>query len=716
MRHNPRRILYALVAILIAGIIGICRDADMRAQKTSPNRKPSSTQQVSPTQKTTHSKQKDEYHRPDPIEPLKPKIPGTNRYQQDKVFLEQADSIIKVPDSFRDFQIVKGNVKFRQMGTWMYCDSAYYFPEENSLDAFGHVKMTQGDTLKVFSDKLYYDGTSRFARLRCGPSEPTVRLINRKTSLTTDSLDYSLMRDVGWYATGGTLKDEMNTLTSVYGQYSPATKDAEFFQDVILVGNRNDFEMYSDTLYYNTASKLARIVSPTRIITTEDEILTSDGIYNTGSGFAELTSRSTIYHTDSLMRTTTLEGDSIVYDPETRISRAYQFRDRFKKNHPVVITDTARKAVLIGGFGLYNDMTREAMATEYPLLMEYSRGDTLFLRADTILTRMIPYPAPKPPVDPEIIDQLNENQASDSIAEAENIILPNDSIADVENIIVDNDSIAISENIILNNDSIADVENIVVANDSISEAEKIIIAPDSIASKEIIEPQRQPTPPQAGNPPTNASDSTWHYAKAWPRARFFRKDIQGVADTIIFTELDSLLRMKRLPVAWNQKRQVRGDTIIIHLNDSTADWARIPSHARIMEHVEEDYFNQLHSDKMIMWFSDSTLRRLEAEGSVETIMLPQEQDSTFNRLVSAESSYLTVDMTEKGDIDRLKMWPEVSGTVTPLFLVKKSQKLLPGARWLEAIRPKMEWYEGRLRWADDLGELPPELEDYFNEN
>lgn len=661
VRHNPRRILYGLISILLIGILSICIDVDARSQTKTTQ-----------TKQTTPGKQKDEYHRPEPKEPLKPKIPSTNRYQQDKVFLEQADSITKVPNSFKEHQIVIGNVKFRQMGTWMYCDSAYYFPEENSLDAFGHVKMVQGDTLYVYADKLYYDGTSRFARLRCGPSEHTVRLINRKTSLTTDSLDYSLAQERGWYATGGTLRDETSTLTSIYGQYSPATKDAEFFTDVVLRGDKNDFEMYSDTLYYNTASKIARIVSPTRILTTEDEILTSDGFYNTASGVAELTSRSTIYHTDSLLRTTTLEGDSIVYDPTTRISRAYQFRDRYKQSNPVVITDTARKAVLIGGYGLYNDMTREAMATEYPLLMEYSRGDTLFLRADTILTRMLPYPEPT--------------------------ALPSDTVVALDTIVA-NDSIGISAS-----DTIIYGKSVQVAEKS----KKPTITKKKTASKK----QSEASAPSSNN----QNDSTWHYAKAWPRARFFRKDIQGISDTIIFTEIDSLLRMKRLPIAWSDQRQIRGDTIIIHLNDSSVDRAHIPSHAKIMELVEDDFFNQLHSDKMTLWFADSVLQRLEAEGSVETIMLPQEKDSTYNRMVTAESSYLTIEMNEKGELDILKMWPEVTGSVTPLFLVKKSQKLLPGAHWYEAIRPKEEWYEGRLRWADDLGEIPPELEDYFKQN
>lgn len=590
--HDPKRVVWLLCAVFIIACFSWCRQVFAQQPSQSATPRP-----------------KDEYHRPEPTKDIKPQIPSATRNRPDKVFLEYADSMVKYDEhGAAERQIVKGNVKFRQMGMWMFCDSAYYFPQENSMDAFGHVRMEQGDTLFVYADKLFYDGTERFARLRCGSSEPTVRLINRKVSLTTDSLDYDLRQELGWYAYGGKLKDELNVLTSVYGEYSPATKNAVFYHDVELHSDENDFNLYTDTLYYNTDTHIARIETPTRIISDGDDIITSDGFYNTQTGVAELLSRSTILHTDSLNRTTTLEGDSIVYDPVTRISKAYSFRDERKHPSPMVITDTARKATLIGGFGIYNDATREAMAAEYPMMMEYSRGDTLFLRADTIRTWILNRP----------------------------------------------------------------------------------------------------------EPPAEGQDSVWHKAAAYPRARFFRPDIQGVADTIYFTEIDSILRLVRKPIVWNEERQVRGDSIIVHLNDTTADWARIPSRAMMMEHIEEDFYNQLHADKMMMWFADGTLRRLEGEGSVQTIMLPQEADSTYNRLVDAESSFLTIEMTA-GKLDRLKMWPEVTGNVTPLFLVKKSQKLLPKAEWLGILRPKREWYGDKVYWDDDLGELPDELVKYFEQ-
>lgn len=555
---------------------------------------------------------RESFRRPKPSLPSRPTVPSQNRYQTDKVFLENADSLFRT-DLYEDVKIVKGNVKFRQGGMWMYCDSAWYNQERNLIDAFGHVRMEQGDTLFIYADKLFYDGFQKLARLRCGPSQREVILKNRHTRLTTDSLDYSLAMRLGWYEYGGRLEDDVNTLTSEYGQYSPETKDAEFFYDVVLVNRRDGFRLLTDTLYYNTGSHIARIVSPTEIQSDNDTVIARDGTYNSLTGVADLTSRSLMLHRDSADNVITLEGDSIVYDRQRRISRAYSFRGPGKISAPVVLTDTARRATLLGGFGLYNDSTREATVADYPLMMEYSRPDTLFLRADTIRSWVITTP---------------ERPQADSIA-----------------------------------------------------------AP---VMKE------------------------YHKAVAQGHGRFFKEDLQGVADTITFIELDSMLYLTRKPVVWSGERQISGRRIEVHLMDSTADWATLPDKGMMMEHVDEDFYNQLSANRMHATLSEGTLSRLDAEGNVQTIFLPQENDSTYNKLVNAESSFMTIDMAPKGtDLERLKMWPEVTGSVIPIFLVKTTDKMLQNAVWHDDIRPRREWYGDRVRWADDLGEVSPALEEYF---
>ena len=586
---KPVYVIVVLAAIMVAGSVSVIQSA------------------MAQTRKAAAAKKEESYTRPRPTRPITPAIPDADRYQEDKVFLEYADSLFRPPHGYEEFQVVKGSVKFRHGGMWMFCDSAYYYPQKNSMDAFGHVEMRQGDTLFVYADKLYYDGISKHATLTDGPSRSNVELKNRNVVLTTDSLDYDLNSQIGWYAVGGRLEDDVNVLTSGYGEYSPSSKMARFRDDVILLNTKDGYRLLTEELEYNTATHIANINSPTRIEGANDTIITTQGSYNTVTDRADLTARSTILHRDSSMNVTTLEGDSIIYDKATRISRAYMFRDGRKHSRPMVITDTARKVMLIGGYGEYNDSTQRAMSTDYPLLMEFSRPDTIFLRADTVLSFI-------------------ETAVPDSLSEAKD----------------------------------------------------------------------------------------FHVARAIGKARFFNADIQGVADTLVMREQDSMLYMLRKPIVWTGERQIYGNRINVHFNDSVPDWAELPEWGMAAEHIAEDFYDQMTGARMKAWLEDSRLKRLEVDGNVIAIMLPQEKDSSYNKLVHAESSYLTLDM-DSNKVKHLKMWPEVSGTVTPLFEVRNSMQYIEGFRWLEALRPKREWYGDRVRWNDELGDVSEELERYFSE-
>ena len=706
-------------------------------------------------------KTEETYTRPAPTKPIRPVIPDQNRYQSDKVFLEYADSLYKIQPQWNDTtekQIVSGNVKFRQGSLWMFCDSAYYYPEINSLDAFGHIRMEQGDTLFVWADQLYYNGDARLAKLTNGPSERKVRLKDPSGELLTDTLDYDVDQEIGYYGCGGELKDDVNTLTSIFGQYNSRTKDADFFYDVELINHKDGFSLLSDTLYYNTATHMARIDSPTDIYGPNDTIYTSRGWYDTQLGNLEMDRRSTLIHKDSLGRATVLEGDSIVYDNATRVSRAYQYRDISKLSMPTIITDTANKLILIAAYGMYNDSTKEAFATGYPLLKEYSRPDTLFLRADTIFTYIRQDTIRVPKFYPEkfvaepftvsdfeylewpafeeegYLDPISKDEMTELLTAMLAIIKEVHTPAMPEPVVSQEgpdgpdslnrlDSLdgldgldgLDSLNSLNDLDSLNALNNLdnIAGLDSLSSLDSIPAIPVKMKNAGMSQYADNADSPK--EPEMLIKEiRDYHVAKAYPRARFFNTEIQGVADTLEIYENDSLMFMKRKPVVWNENRQVSGEEIILHFNDTTVDHALLPKSGFMAEHVDEDFYNQLAGKKMEAWFEDSYLKRLFVDGNVQVIMLPQENDSSYNKLVDAESSYMDVELLNK-QIDRIKMWPEVTGNATPLFLVKKAQKYLPGFRWLDAIRPKRIEIDGVLRWDDELGEVPEALEQYFSE-
>ena len=131
---------------------------------------------------------------------------------QTMVYLERSETLNFDQERIEDAQILKGNVVFRHDDMKMYCDSAYFYEKTNSLDAFGHVRFVQGDTLQGFGDKLFYDGNTKLARMRKHVKMIHGRADENPTILTTDSLNYDRAADIAWYFAGGQVQDSLNTL------------------------------------------------------------------------------------------------------------------------------------------------------------------------------------------------------------------------------------------------------------------------------------------------------------------------------------------------------------------------------------------------------------------------------------------------------------------------------------------------------------------------
>lgn len=522
--------------------------------------------------------------------PIRPSIPKANRAAAGRIFLEHADVLHKQD---RDsFMVLSGTVHFSKGAMQMYCDSAYYYPTSESMDAFGNVRMQQGDTLFIYADELNYDGLREIAYLYADEGKD-VRMINRNVRLNTPEFTYDMVDERGYYTNGGVLTDPQNRLVSVEGEYLPATKEANFYIDVHLhrIDGRDTLDIYSDTMYYDTRTRIAEFYSPTEIISGRGTIHTTEGVYDTRNNQAQLFKHSTV-HTDS---TSTLTGDTILYDRDRGYGEAFGNVD---------ITDSARQTTLRGTYGYYNRLVDSAFVTGRALAMEYSRGDTLYMHGRYIK-------------------------------------------------------------------SILDIDTIrTTVTDTIAPPAG---SPDTVQ-------------PQIIKREIVSTDST-HVFTAWPRVRFYRSDMQGLCDSMIFVQRDSTLHLHHHPVVWSDDRQIFGNRIILYLNDSTIDRALLPDFAFTAQHIEDDYYNQLTGKVMEAWFNGGELSRLDVSNSVEAIFYPEENDSTINKMVNLQTANMR-GWFEKRALIRMKTWPESNGRVTPLYLAKRSDLLLSKFQWYGTLRPR----------------------------
>ena len=288
-----------------------------------------------------------------------------------RIILEHADLLAYDAALQPGVQRLKGGVVLRHGNATMTCDSAYLNEDDQIFEAFGEVHMVQGDTVHMYSRYLYYDGVSKLARLR-----HNVHLANKTTDLYTDSLDYDRIADIAYYFEGGTITDAQNTLTSDYGQFIPATNDAEFRYNVKLINDKTT--MTTEHLFYNTHTRISSYEGQTLIQSDSGQIVSQRGIYDVGRDVGILLDRSEV-----TSGAKTLIGDSIYYDGMSKFGEAFGRME---------LSDTVQKAILYGDYGYFDDKRNYAFATSRAHAEEYSQKDTLYVSADTLELISLPTP------------------------------------------------------------------------------------------------------------------------------------------------------------------------------------------------------------------------------------------------------------------------------------------------------------------------------------
>lgn len=294
-------------------------------------------------------------------------IAGAAKAQEKRqIEIVQAGSLEGVKQDGKELRRLVGDVIFRQGETMMYCDSALFYAETNSIDAYGTIKIL-GPRAKIYGDVLHYNGNTELANL----SGKEVKLTDDKMVLTTTALDYDLKNDVGKYSTGGKVVDTDNVLTSKRGFYY-TNERAVYFKDNVVLNNPK-YNIYADTLKYVTSTATAYFLGPSTIKsagTDSSYIYCEYGWYNTQTGKSYFSEHAFIQSGQNR-----LSGDSLLYDRKTGLGRAWR---------NVAVTDTVEKVIISGDYAWLNEQQGKSFVTGTSMLTKIFTNDSLFLHADTL--------------------------------------------------------------------------------------------------------------------------------------------------------------------------------------------------------------------------------------------------------------------------------------------------------------------------------------------
>ena len=256
-------------------------------------------------------------------------------------------------------------VKISHEGVIMWCDQAIYYSTQDFIEAYGNVKINQGDTINMTSKYVEYSGKTQLAF-----ASGDVVMTDPTSTITSDTLFFDRIKQYAFYRNKGkVVKDSSGTITSKRGIYYMNIKKYQFVDSVKLVNP--DYVIDSERLDFFSEPGLAYLFGPSTITGETSKIYCERGFYDTNNDIGHFLKNSKIYYDDRL-----IEGDSLYFDRNKSFASASNY---------IKITDTINNAIIKGHYAeVYRDKD-SAYVTNRALAITVQENDSIYIHADKLM-------------------------------------------------------------------------------------------------------------------------------------------------------------------------------------------------------------------------------------------------------------------------------------------------------------------------------------------
>jgi lipopolysaccharide export system protein LptA len=177
-------------------------------------------------------------------------------------------------------------------------------------------------------------------------------------------------------------------------------------------------------------------------------------------------------------------------------------------------------------------------------------------------------------------------------------------------------------------------------------------------------------------------DSTkLNFITAIKNVKMFRKDIQLACDSLVYNDLDSLVRMYEKPFVWNEgNRQYSADSIYAVIKDRAMQKASLMSNAFIIVKEDSLCFDQIRATEMLAYFDTTgALTRFDALGEANAVFYLQE-DSVYATVNKSAAKMLSARFLN-GELDKVYYFDAAKNDGYPVAQMTSDERVLKGFDW-----------------------------------
>ena len=601
--------------------------------------------------------------------------------QQDKdslVVLLSSKSAQMVDVQGNSYRKVVGPARFLHNGTYLLCDTALWNVETKVIEAWGNVSILQEETV-LTSDKLTYFIDKDLAEFRGSVVQLTDKDHN---TLRTRHLDYNTADSVAVFQKGGSMRDkEGQIIESRNGTYDSKVKRFTF---------ENDVNMFTDSIFvktriliYESDKDLATFDSPTDVWKDENMLSSDRGWYDRSQEVFFFSGKVHVMSEDQ-------EGwsDSLYF---------YRNTSNIEMLGNAQVMDTTRNVFGLAGRIEYVDSISKVTMTRKPAVISETEEedgalDTLYLGAD----KLVYYTLKMCDIDSLVVldaqkrlealdvDPVGEyrKKAAEAAAKAAEEAAKNDPNYRPKNASKDvaaktappaqlpEKQTPKSMSPRMSSDSLSvSGDSLMVSTDSLMLADSLMLSDSTL----VVEEPKDTT--KVG------------FLEAIGKVKVYKKSMQVACDSLLYSDLDSLARLFKEPVIWQDiTRQYAADSITVIMKNGTLQKASLMANAFITIQEDTLHYDQIKGTEMLAFFDEKGgLKRFDVLGGASALFYIEENE-VFATVNKPESKMLSATF-KNGEIQRIHYYDEAKNDGYPIVQLSQEEQRLKGFNWQPERRP-----------------------------
>ncbi len=195
-------------------------------------------------------------------------------------------------------------------------------------------------------------------------------------------------------------------------------------------------------------------------------------------------------------------------------------------------------------------------------------------------------------------------------------------------------------------------------------------------------------------------DPTKKRLLAYNKVKILKKDLQGIADSLVYKSFDSTIYFYRAPALWSSGNQMTADSIRIRLKNKKIDKIYMVANSFVVSQDSMLNFNQIKGRNMTADFKGSSINNVLVEGNAESLYYALEEkeadlDSVrvkltvtmgMNKMICSKMRIIF----EDGKVNTVNAYVKPDAQFIPPQEIKEADRKLKGFIWREDQRPTRE--------------------------